>query len=119
MLSGWKHLQRFYKITGRKPLIANLQKPKTGYFSDTFWILVYPGSFYVSIKLNSNDREEGHEATLYYCSSFRRNFPIAVAVIDEFFNKISAEKLSKRIYNLVQTKSLFQSQPQAELQIPL
>lgn len=114
-LSGWKHLQRFYYLS-TKPTFAKLQKGSWSSMTDTFWILLYPGSFYITIKKSESNE---HELTLWYSSSFRKNFPVAVANLQTHFDRQSSDKFVRIIRDLIRTKSMFQSQDQSKLQIPL
>lgn len=131
MLSGWKHLNRFYKLCRKTPLVANLQKGKIKppreiddfqslkQAFDQFWIIVYPCSFYVTITRSIDGIIGSHTLILWYSSSFRINFPIAVSTFDGHFNRDAPTPMIEHINNLRLSQKFFQSNESQTQQIPL
>lgn len=115
LLSGWRHLQRFYKIC-RRPLIAKLQSSRA---FTSFWTLVYPGSFYCTITKSPDGLQGDHVIVLYYSSSFRKNFPIASQIFTGHYAKGAPKQFSDHIRELILTQEFIQSQESRQEQIPL
>lgn len=115
VLSGFKHLERFYKIC-RRPIFAKLQSSRT---FDSFWILIYAGNFYITVRRSIDGLIGDHICTLWYRSSFKRNFAIAVTNYEGHFTKLAPKAIEDFLRGQILAKEFYQSQSSLSEQIPL